>query len=101
MNEIVTVPDIFGIDVFNEATMRQRLPQNVCGSRQLVEKPLFCQSKPHILHLRCSLCFFESAAAQGLWALPTPGRGMMPLHPAPFLTVWRVLFSRDALFACL
>ena len=29
MNEIVTVPDIFGIDVFNEATMRQRLPQNV------------------------------------------------------------------------
>jgi len=38
------------------------------------------------LHLRCSLCFLESAAAQGMWALPTPGRGMIPLHPAHFLT---------------
>jgi len=38
------------------------------------------------LHLRCSLCFLESAAAQGMWALPTPGKGMIPLHPAHFLT---------------
>ena len=38
--------------------------------------------KSHILHLRCSLCLLKSAAAQGLWALPTPGRGMIPLHPA-------------------
>ena len=29
MNEIVSVPDIFGSDVFNEATMRQRLPQHI------------------------------------------------------------------------
>ena len=27
------------------------------------------QHEPHILHLRCSLCSQESAAAQGLWAL--------------------------------
>ncbi|MBE5777810.1 MAG: hypothetical protein E7331_00585 [Clostridiales bacterium] len=53
-------------------------------SLQLVEKPHSCQSKPQILHLWCSLCFLESAAAQGMWALPTPGRGMIPLHPAHF-----------------
>jgi len=29
MNEILNVPEIFGSDVFNEATMRQRLPQHI------------------------------------------------------------------------
>ena len=29
MNEIMNVPDIFGSDVFNEATMRERLPEQV------------------------------------------------------------------------
>ncbi len=29
MNEHLNVPEIFGSDVFNEATMKQRLPQNV------------------------------------------------------------------------
>ena len=29
MSEILNVPEIFGSDVFNEATMRERLPQNV------------------------------------------------------------------------
>jgi len=50
------------------------------------------------LHLRCSLCFLESAAAQGMWALPTPGRGMIPLHPAHFLTASSAAYA--ALFVC-
>ena len=29
MNEMMNVPDIFGSDVFNESTMRQRLAQPV------------------------------------------------------------------------
>ena len=29
MSEIINVPEIFGSDVFNEATMKQRLPEHV------------------------------------------------------------------------
>ena len=29
MSEILNVPEIFGSDVFNEATMKQRLPEHV------------------------------------------------------------------------
>ena len=29
LNELINVPDIFGSDVFNEATMKQRLSQDV------------------------------------------------------------------------
>ena len=29
MNQIINVPEIFGSDVFNEATMKQRLPQDI------------------------------------------------------------------------
>ena len=29
MSEIINVPELFGSNVFNEATMRERLPENV------------------------------------------------------------------------
>ena len=29
MAEILNVPEIFGCDVFNEATMKERLPENI------------------------------------------------------------------------
>ena len=29
MSEIINVPELFGCDVFNEATMKQRLPEKV------------------------------------------------------------------------
>ena len=29
MSEILNVPEIFGSDVFNEATMKQRLPEHI------------------------------------------------------------------------